>query len=239
MKIRKTWQKVCVSVLGLMVLLFAGYGVKTAADEIWGGHTAVEEINHNIDLLSGNLDLKTKELEKAKDALNDAEKNNSKLEEDLAEKKDLLRKNEHEIGVLLAEVDKLGREKNNDKFVHKQEIADMQEQIDKLKLEDGAHQAEIDRLGKENKNAQQRVSILNNKIKNREKQIEDLKNKIAAVEAERDTANQNNQNNDDLLRQAEEDAQGTLKKSRDALDHNGIEAHWHSSDSQGNEDNQD
>ena len=69
MKISKTWQKVCVGVLSLVVLLFAGYGVKTAADEFWGGHEAVEELNQNIDLLSGYLQKRNKELKNSKGLL--------------------------------------------------------------------------------------------------------------------------------------------------------------------------
>jgi DNA repair exonuclease SbcCD ATPase subunit len=239
MKISKTWQKVCVGVLSLVVLLFAGFGVKTAADEFWGGHEAVQEINHNIDLLSGNLQQRNAELRKSERLLKAANENNKDLEGKLKEKQDLIDENNTKIHELKDKLDALGEENKRladkgatDKLAYDREVTNLNKWIGKLQEENDANVVEIARLTKENKVAEKQIETLKQDTETKQGQIDKLEKDLDKAEEERDTANQNNQGNEDLLRQAEEDARGTLKKTHDALDRNDIKGHWHNEDNQ-------
>ncbi|WP_125572123.1 coiled-coil domain-containing protein [Lacticaseibacillus songhuajiangensis] len=239
MKISKTWQKVCVGVLSLVVLLFAGYGVKTAADEFWGGHEAVEEINHNIDLLSGNLHQRNVELKNTKAALEKANTNNAKLEKELTEKQELLKKNENEIAFLHLKITQITNANNrlqdqlaSDKLANDAKVKDLKGQIEKLQADNDAYTITINQLRADKKKAEDQVRELQIETGNQRNDIKDLNEKLEETKKDRDEYKQGKDDNDKLLEQAEKDARGTLKKTHDALDRNDIEGHWHNEDNQ-------
>lgn len=236
MKISKTWQKVCVGVLSLVVLLFAGYGVKTAADEFWGGHEAVEEINHNIDLLSGNLQQRNKELKNTKGLLKEARKNNGELEKELQKKQHEIDKNTAKMAELQENLEnlkdenkRLADESANDKLAYDREVTNLNKWIGKLQDENDANLAEIARLKQENADVEKQIETLEGETEEKERRIDGLENELEKANKERDDHKQGKEDNDKFLRQAEEDARGTLKKTHDALDDNDI---------QGDDDNQ-
>lgn len=243
MKISKTWQKVCVGVLSLVVLLFAGYGVKTAADEFWGGHEAVEEINHNIDLLSGNLQQRNVELKNTKGLLKEARKNNGELEKELQKKQHQIDDNttkmnelKENLQTLKDENKRLAADSANDKLAYDREVTNLNKWIGKLQDENDANLAEIARLKQENADVEKQIETLEGETEEKDRQIDGLEDELEKAnkdlkkaKKERDDYKQGKEDNDKFLEQAEEDARGTLKKTHDALDDNDI---------QGDDDNQ-
>lgn len=216
MKLSKTWQKVCVGVVGLVVLLFAGYGVKTAADGWWSGHYAVQKIDHNIETLSGGLKKRSSDLRETQKSLRSEKKKRDDLEDELENKEEDIKEYAGSIARLKNELARL-QDKNNaltnasaaDKAKYQVQMKNLLHQIDDLQGKSSRYQEEADNLRAENEAAENKIGKIQSDLDVTNAQLKKANNASAAK--------------NQLLQQAEDDAQSTLEKSNQAVKDNDLD----------------
>jgi chromosome segregation ATPase len=230
MKMSKLWQKVTVALLSLVVLLFAGYGVKTAADHFWGGHEAVRQINRNVDTLSDNLHQRTAKLKDASEDLDDAQDRNERLEKELLKKQKALKLNEQWIKELSAKIDALTRDNKQLSFKNAAEVAKYEKSIKELnnsladlQTANDVYTKQVGQLQEDNNDARREVDRLSSDVKQKEQTVTALRKDLTTAETAKAQADLDNSHQAQLLRQAEKDAKDTLKKTEDALDDNDLD----------------
>ncbi|MFD1318870.1 hypothetical protein [Loigolactobacillus zhaoyuanensis] len=79
--------KVTLGVVAAVVLVFAGFGAKTLADNYWSGHADVDAINTALDKINGQLTAKNTALATAKNQLTQAQSDLTTAQQDLATSK--------------------------------------------------------------------------------------------------------------------------------------------------------
>lgn len=209
MKLSKTWQKVCVGVVGLVVLLFAGYGVKTAADGWWSGHYAVQKIDHNIETLSGGLKKRSSDLKNEKKKRDDLEDELDDKEEDIKEYTRNIARLKNELARLQDKNNALTNASAADKAKYEAQMKNLLHQIDDLQGKSSRYQEEADNLRAENEAAENKIGKIQSDLDVTNAQLKKANNASAAK--------------NQLLQQAEDDAQSTLEKSNQAVKDNDLD----------------